>query len=285
MPARRPFSCVPPDAGRNAVDVAADVLVGGLGPLQHQLHLEPVLLFEREGRFVHGLGAALADDLLQVVGDAFGVLEGVLLPCGLVVEDDLDAAMEKARHFEPLADDGGVELDFREDGRVGSKEHRRPAAARRASLLEAAGRLALLEGHLPLRPVAPDGGHELARERVDDAGADAVEAAGGLVVARLEFSTGVEHGEDHFERALLGLGVDVDGDAAAVVFDGDRRSVLVERDPDVGGITVHRLVDGVVERLPHEVMQAGAADAADVHARAFPYGLEAFEYGDVFCGV
>ena len=58
-----------------------------------------------------------------------------------------------------------------------------PAAARRADLLERADRLPLLEPHLPLRAVAPDGGDELLRQRVDDAGADAVQAAGGLVVA------------------------------------------------------------------------------------------------------
>jgi hypothetical protein len=80
----------------------------------------------------------------------------------------------------------------------------------------------------------------------------------------------MEHGEDHFERALLRFGVDVDGNAAPVVFDGDRIAVLVQGDPDVRGVAVHGLVDRVVERFPHQVVQAGAADAADVHAGAFP---------------
>jgi hypothetical protein len=30
------------------------------------------------------------------------------------------------------------------------------------------------------------------------------------------------------------------------------------------------------------MVKAGAADPADVHAGAFPYGLEPFEYRDVF---
>ena len=45
-------------------------------------------------------------------------------------------------------------------------------------------------------------------------------------------------------------------------------AVLVERDVDLGRVAVHRLVDGVVDDLPDEVVQAGGADAADVHAGA-----------------
>ena len=43
------------DAGRDAVDVAAKVLVGRLGPLQHELDLDAVFFLERERRFVHRL--------------------------------------------------------------------------------------------------------------------------------------------------------------------------------------------------------------------------------------
>jgi len=77
----------------------------------------------------------------------------------------------------------------------------------------------------------------------------------------------------------------VDREAPAVVFDRDRVAVLVQRDADVRGMAVHRLVDGVVERLPHQVVQAGAADPADVHAGPFSYGLESFENRNVFRGV
>ena len=176
----------------------------------------------------------------------------------------------------------GVEFDLRKDLRIRLEEHRRAGAARRADFFQAAGRLALLEGHLVLMTVALDGGDQLARQRVDHAGADAVQAAGGLVVAGLELAAGMEHREDHFERALLGLRMDVDRNAAAIVFDGDRGAVLVQGDADVRRMAVHRLVDRVVERFPDQVMQAGAADAADVHAGALANRLESLEDGDVF---
>ena len=66
-------------SGRNAVDVRAQVLVGRLRPLQHEIEPQRLVLGQRERRVVHRLRAALGDDLLQVVDDAFAVLEDELL--------------------------------------------------------------------------------------------------------------------------------------------------------------------------------------------------------------
>ena len=68
-------------------------------------------------------------------------------------------------------------------------------------------------------------GDQALAQGVDHAGADAVQAAGDLVGVVVELAAGVERGEDHLQRALAGLGVDVDGDAAAVVGDRDRLAV------------------------------------------------------------
>ena len=193
--------------------------------------------------------------------------------------------MQIARDFEALPDEIGIEVDLRKDRGVRAEEDRRARAARGPSLLQRADHRALLEAHLPLRAVAPDGRDQLLRQRVDDAGADAVESAGGLVVAGLELAAGMQRRENHLERALLRLRMLVDRNAATVVCDCDRGAVLVQCDGDVRGIAVHRLVYRVVEDLPDEVVQAGAADAADVHARALADGFEAFEDGDVFRGV
>ena len=59
----------------------------------------------------------------------------------------------------------------------------------------------------------------------------------------------------------------------------------MQRDANVRGMPVHRLVDRVVEHFPDQMVKAGRADAADVHSGAFTNGLEAFENGDVFRGV
>ena len=56
-------------------------------------------------------------------------------------------------------------------------------------------------------------------ERVHDADADAVQAAGDLVAAATELAAGVEDGVDDFEGVLAGR-VLADRDAATVVLDG-----------------------------------------------------------------
>ncbi len=269
-------------SGRDAVDVTAKVFIRRLRPLQHDLELDAVLFLERERRLVHRLDVPIADDLPEVIDETLGVLVHVLLPSRLVFERDPDAAMQVAGHFEALADDLRLEFDLREDLRIRLEEHGRAGAARRADLLQAACRLALLEGHLVLLTITLDGGNELTRQRVHDARTDTVQAARGLVVAGFELSAGMQHGEDHLERAFLRLRVDVHRNAAPIVFDGDRGAVRVQRHANVARVTVHRFVDRVVERLPDEMVQARAADAADVHAGALPDGLEAFEDGDVF---
>jgi hypothetical protein len=83
-----------------------------------------------------------------------------------------------------------------------------------------------------------------------------MEAARRFIGAVLEFSTGVEDGEDDFQRAFFRGRVLVDRDAAPVVLDGDRRSVGMQRHPNVRGVPVHGLVDGVVQDLPYQMMEA-----------------------------
>ena len=101
----------------------------------------------------------------------------------------------------------------------------------------------------------------------------------------LEFSARVKGGEDHFHRALLRLRVAVDRNTPAIIHNGDGRTVYVQRHLDVLSVPVHRLVDRVVDDLPHEVVKTGRADAADVHPRPFTDRLEALENGDIFRGV
>ena len=130
-------------------------------------------------------------------------------------------------------------------------------------------------------PVAADLDVELLRERVDDGDADAVQAAGDLVAAAVaELAAGVEHGQHDLDRRLALLLHRRDGDAAAVVDDGDR-VVRVDRHVDAAAVAGERLVDGVVDDLVDQVMQPAHTGRADVHAGALAHGFEALEDGDV----
>jgi hypothetical protein len=94
----------------------------------------------------------------------------------------------------------------------------------------------------------------------------------------------VEDGQDDLGGGTLLLGHRVDRDAAAVVRDGDR---VVRMDDDLYliGLAGERLVDGVVDDLVDQVVEAAGAGRADVHAGALADGLEALQDGDVLGGV
>src|SRR5687767_3642697 len=149
------------------------------------------------------------------------MLEDLLRPGRLVLERDAHALVYVADDFEALANDGGVELDLGKNSRIRMKVDRRPRATGGARLLQRPGGLASLEGHLPQDAVAFDARDQLRRQGVHDAGANTMQTAGGFVTRVLELSAGVEHRENHFERALLRGGMLVDRDAAPIVRNGD----------------------------------------------------------------
>src|SRR2546426_4865659 len=64
---------------------------------------------------------------------------------------------------------------------------------------------------------------------------------------------------------------------AAAVVDDDHGVVLADRHVDRGRVARHRLVDGVVDDLPHEVMESPLIRGPDVHARPPPDGLQSLE--------
>ena len=75
----------------------------------------------------------------------------------------------------------------------------------------------------------------------------------------------------------------VDGDAAAIVFNG-AAVVGVQHGPNVIAMPGDRLVDHV-DHLVYEVVQPARSGRADVHPGALSHRLEAFEDGDVLGAV
>ena len=67
-----------------------------------------------------------------------------------------------------------------------------------------------------------------------------------------EFSAGMELCHHELERRDLVLFVNIYGDAAAIVVDGDR-VVWKHRDRDLGRVASHGLVKGVVHGLAQEM--------------------------------
>ena len=111
---------------------------------------------------------------------------------------------------------------------------------------------------------------------IDHAGAHAVEATGDFISATAEFAAGMEDGVHHLQGGTAGLGLNIHGDAAAVIHYGDGVA-LVDLHQDVGAVACQGLVDGVVHDLIDQVMEAGGGGRADIHARALAHRFQAFQ--------
>ncbi len=272
--------------GADAVDVGADRFIGRFGPLEGDFHLFAVVALDGERLLGDGGLLAVGDELGEEFRDTAGVGEVVRFAGDVVLERDLQAAVDVGHIFEVGFDLFGIEARGLKDVGVGLEGDDGAVAAKRADLLDGAGRFAALEFLLPLVAVSADHGDELLRQRVDDRRADAVQAAGVEIVAAFaELGAGVERGQDQFQGGAFELGVHINWDAAAVVGHGDRVAVLVQRDGDRIRVAIKVFIDGVIDDFPDEVVQALAVHAADVHGGAAADGFQAFEDGDVFGGV
>ena len=208
------------------------------------------------------------------------VEELVLLVVALVLDEDAQAAVQERQLAEPLGQHVEAEVDGLEHGGVRLECDARPSFGGGARFLERRQGFATLVGLLVHLAVALDLDLEVLRQRIDDGQADAVQAAGDLVGALVELAAGVQLGEhDLGSRQLLG-GVDVNGNAAAVVDHGDA-VVDVDGDLDAVALAGERLVDGVVDDLVDEVMETSLGGVSDVHAGALPDSFQPLENLDL----
>ena len=113
-----------------------------------------------------------------------------------------------------------------------------------------------------------------------------MQAAGHLVAGVLaaELTAGVQHGKDDGDGGDAHFGLDVHRDAAAVVGDLDDIALL-DGHLDVGAVTGQRLVDGVVNDLVDQVVQAPRPGGADIHAGALADGVQALQDLDLVAAV
>ena len=122
-------------------------------------------------------------------------------------------------------------------------------------------------------------------ERVDRLDADAVQTARNFIArVSAELTARVDLGKDDLHRRNALFGVDLGGDAAAVVLDR-ARTVHVDGDFDVRAVARKRFVDGVIDDLAHEMMQPPLVRGADIHTGALADVLEAVEHLDLFRAV
>jgi hypothetical protein len=122
----------------------------------------------------------------------------------------------------------------------------------------------------------------VARQGVHHGDAHAVQATRHLVGVLVELTARVELGHDDLGGRDALAGMDVGGNAAAVIRDR-HGAVGIEGHGHFRGVAGQRLVDGVVHHLVDHVMEARAViGVADIHARPLADGIEALEDLDGF---
>ena len=256
----------------------------GRVPLHGDLDGAVVLLaLEVDHVLVDGILCAV-DVRDEVTDAALGVELVTRLGLPLVDQDDAQALREERGLAEPLHERVARPLDLLEDLGVGEEADRRAGVGRLPDLEHLGGRLAAAELLAIRLAVTVHLGDQPLRESVDHGDTDAVQAARDLVAVTAELAPCVQLRQDDRERRETLLRNDLHGDAGAGIADG-HGVVRMEDDVDVIVAPGERLVDGVVDHLVDEVMEAAGAGRADVHARPQPDGLEALQNGDVFCGI
>ena len=96
------------------------------------------------------------------------------------------------------------------------------------------------------------------------------------IAATAELTAGVEHGEYNLQRRLAGLGLDLHGNAAAIVGNGDGVTG-VDGHGDIFAVSGQCLVDGVVHDLVNEVVQTRGRGGTDIHTGALADSFQTFQ--------
>ena len=273
--------------GVDIVDVGVDIL--RIVRIVHHGHLDgyALLLGLQVDDIVEQVGAVtvhVAHKLLQaLLGMEHLFLQVALLVGAHVLQRD-GAGVQIGQFAHTLGYD--VVLVFRgcEDGAVGPELLARSRQLRVADYLHVVQRLALLVLLLVDVAVAEHLRQHVCRQGVHARHAHAVQTAGNLVGTLVELTAGVEHGHDNFQGRLVHLLVLVDGNATAVVLNGDT-VIFVDGYFNVGAVAGHGLVDGVVDGLIDQVVETLLADVSDIHGRALAHGLQSLEHLDVTRGI
>ena len=92
-------------------------------------------------------------------------------------------------------------------------------------------------------------------KRVDAGNAHAVQAAGNLVACIVKLAAGMQLCHDHLNGGYAFLGVDINGNAAAIVTHGNA-VVGMQNDGDARAKARHGLVNGVIHHFVNKMVQA-----------------------------
>ena len=122
------------------------------------------------------------------------------------------------------------------------------------------------------------------RQGVDNGGAHTVQTAGNLIAAAAKFAAGVEHRVNHLQSGPAGLGLNVHGNAPAVIGDGDGIPGI-DGYGDVLAVACQGFINGVVYDFVDQMMKTGRRRGANIHTRALADRFQSFQHLDLLRAV
>ena len=205
----------------------------------------------------------------------------------LVLELNPDSAIEVGQFPQPRREGVVVKNNARaEDFDIGLETYLGSCAFRIGGRLRSQG----ANGGAPFKtlavllPLAMDGHIHPFTQGVDHGNPDAMEPTGHLVPPGPELAAGVEHGKHGLQSAATGAGMDVGGNATAVVGDAGG-AIGMEHHFNGGAVARQGLINRIVHHLVNKVMQTARAGGADIHTRPLPDRFQAFKHLNLFGAV
>ena len=197
------------------------------------------------------------------------ILERLSLAGTFVLVDDLHPVVQKRQVLQTPEQVVVIELGVGEYLRIRLKGGLGAVPVGLFHLADVARRDSAFVFLLPDVTVAPNFDHAPLRKEIDHRHADPVQTARRLIRPLAELAAEFQDRHDPFQSRLFQIGVNLDRNPAAVVFDRDR-AVAVDRHRNRIGEPGQRLVDRVVDDFGHQVVQTARAGVADIHRRTDP---------------
>jgi len=218
---------------------------------------------------------------LHELHDPAVIVKRVAFTGTLVAEDDLHSPVQEGQFLKPTVEDVVVELGIGKNLEVGFERSACAGALRASDAAYRSGGHAAFILLLIHIAVAADFHLAPLGEEIDHGHPHAVQSAGGLIGSLLEFAPELQHAHHTLQRGEPQVGMVFHRDAAPVVLHGDR-AVVVDGHIDLGSITGHHLVDGIVHHFVNQVVQAARTGIGNVHAGTLAHVFQVAQVLQVF---
>ena len=216
--------------------------------------------------------------------DAALIVEGMLLLHALaqIGKVNFQPLCQKSRFAEPLLQHIIIKNGFLKNRIIRQKMHIRPCdlgfAHNSQRLCNIPTGIFLLMNF----PIPMHLHHKPFGQRIYNRRTNAVQTAGNLISAAAEFTACMQNRKYHLQRAHAFLVIDINGNAAPVIHNGNG-IIGVDFYGNLVTEPCKRFIHGVIYNFINQMMQTLCAGGADIHTGALSHRLQPFQNLNLIC--